>query len=93
MDPSKLQLAPWSIGGTTYRPSGPKVNVWTKPDEGMQSGQMVVENVAPDVGKFIALARNAFDFWAKRDPAAALLWLTDTEKWYNERVRTGAVNA
>jgi hypothetical protein len=42
--------------------------------------------------EFIALARNAFAFWFEREPEVAMLWLTDTEKWYNERARTGAIN-
>ncbi len=46
-----------------------------------------------DTAAFIALARNAFDIWYKKDPEAATLWLNDTEKWYNEQARRGDVNA
>ncbi len=61
MDVSKLTPAPWHTGGTTFRPSGPKKNVWTAPEPGMQSGQMVAENATPTDAEFIAMARNAFD--------------------------------
>ena len=34
----------------------------------------------------IALAHNAFDVMMKHDPEGAILWLTDTEKWYRENI-------
>ena len=90
MDLSKLTPAPWGRKryDVTERHEDEPVTVakcWSSsfappPEESETNAE------------FIALARNAFDFWVNRDPKAAIMWLEDTEKWYNEQARTGAIN-
>lgn len=58
-DHDKLSPGPWHIGGTTYTPSGPKMNVWTKPTPGMQSGDVVAWNMKPEDAAFVEASRNA----------------------------------
>lgn len=73
MDMNKLSPAPWHTGGTTYTPSGPKMNVWTKALPGMQSGDVVAWNMKPEDAAFTELARNAFEVMMRREWTA--------EKW------------
>ena len=61
IDLTKLTSAPWHTGGTTFRPSGPRKNVWSEAAKGMQSGEILAENCRANDAEFIALARNAFD--------------------------------
>lgn len=67
IDLGKLTPAPWHTAGTTYSPSGPKKNLWSNAEPGMQSGQMIAQSISPDDAEFIALSRNAFDVMTRRE--------------------------
>lgn len=83
IDLANLTPAPW-------RASGALVDYADVHEDGVRVAKTYTSTFAPPVeeavanARFIALARNAFDFWVQRDPKAALLWLTNPEEWYQE---------
>lgn len=78
-DLSKLTPAPWEASPSYIQITGPDGAFVVVAED----GQGVIEQADKD---FIALARNAFDVMRRHDPEKALLWLLDTERWYQENV-------
>jgi hypothetical protein len=84
IDQSKLGPAPWTARQEEGNP--PIEGRWTVDELGLEDGETGEGLLYEADAKFIALSRNAFDIWFKHDPEAAMMWLTDTDRWLKANV-------